>query len=247
MKQTSKKLNILLTNDDGYNAPGIVALYNVLKHYGNVTIIAPTDPMSAKSVSMTFWGGLTVTKVKDNIFHMNGTPADCVSYSRSQIKDIDLVVSGCNNGNNVSYDTIYSGTVGACVEANMNHIPSIAFSTDDEYFEIISKEAKKVLDYIFEKKLVSPNYILNVNFPVREFKKAKGIKLTTLGFRQDNIYHKNNKKDGMYYAYRDINWAHPCTSDCDYVAIKEGYISITPLSYSLFDNAAYFDLKEKMK
>lgn len=247
MKQTNKKLNILLTNDDGFDAPGIKILFNILKDYGNVTIIAPTHHMSGKSVSMTFWGGLTVTKVADDIYHMNGTPADCVSYSRSQIKAIDLVVSGCNNGNNVSYDTVYSGTVGACVEANMNHIPSIAFSTDDDYFEIVEKEARKVLDYIFAKNLTSPNYILNVNFPVMEYKESKGIKLTTLGFRKDNIYHKNDQNDGMYYAYRDINWLHPCTSECDYVAIKEGYVSITPLSYSLFDTAGYFDLKEKIK
>ena len=246
MKPKNKKLNILLVNDDGHDAKGIVILQKLLQPYGEVTIVAPTKHMSGKSVSMTFWGGLNVTKINNNYYHMNGTPADCVSYARTLIEKIDLVVSGCNNGNNVSYDTIYSGTVGACVEANMNHFPSIAFSTDDDYFEIVEKEGKKVLDYIFKKKLTSPNYILNVNFPVKEFKKSKGIKLTTLGFRKDHIYHKNHK-DGRMYAYRDINWDHPCTADCDYVAIKEGYISITPLSYSLFDNAAYFDLSIKMK
>ena len=246
MKPTKPKLNILLVNDDGHDAPGIVVLHKILQAYGNVTIVAPTHHMSGKSVSMTFWGGLTVTNINKNYYHMNGTPADCVSYARSRVEKVDLVVSGCNNGNNVSYDTIYSGTVGACVEANMNHIPSIAFSTDDNYFEIVKKEAKSVLDYIFKFKLTSPNYILNVNFPVAEFKKSKGIKLTTLGFRKDNIYHKDHN-DGRIYAYRDINWNHPCTSECDYVAIKEGYISITPLSYSLFDNAAYFEIQQKIK
>jgi 5'-nucleotidase len=246
MKPNPKKLNILLVNDDGYEAPGLLILNKVLQNYGNVTIVAPTHHMSGKSVSMTFWGGLTVNKLNDNHYHLNGTPADCVLFARTLVKDIDLVVSGCNNGNNVSYDTIYSGTVGACVEANMNHFPSIAFSTDDDYFEVVEKEAIKVLDFVFKNKLLSPNYILNVNFPVKEFPESKGIKLTTLGFRKDHIYHRDHE-DGRFYAYRDINWDHPCNSDCDYVAIKEGYTSITPLSYSLFDNAAYFEIKQKIK
>ena len=124
-------MNILLTNDDGYNSEGIHILKELLNKYGTVVIVAPKGAMSAKSVSITLEKGIKVEQVDKTTFICEGTPADCVSFGCNALSiKFDLVVSGCNNGFNLSYDTMYSGTVGAALEALTYGIPSIAVSRE---------------------------------------------------------------------------------------------------------------------
>ena len=125
-------MNILLTNDDGFEAKGIRTLYKLLQKYGNVVIVAPDSPRSAGSASVTLDRPIQLVKVEENIFKCSGTPVDCVSLGLCVLNmDFDIVVSGCNNGLNISYDTMYSGTIGACLEAMIFQKPAIAFSSNN--------------------------------------------------------------------------------------------------------------------
>ena len=156
----------------------------------------------------------------------------------------DLVVSGCNNGFNISYDCFYSGTIGACKEALVHEVPAIAFSTDVKHFDIVRNEFHKVMKYILENKLISKDYILNVNFPAIEYKESKGIKITKQYFRKDEFFYEY--KDGKYYLdrYEDKFGGD---EDYDVYCARNGYISITPIDATAFNIHTYNKLKEKIK
>ena len=238
------KMNILLTNDDGYNHPGLLLLRDILKEYGDVTVVAPRDPQSAKSCSLTIHRGLDIVELENDYYHVDGTPADCVKVALFALnRKFDLVVSGCNDGHNISYDTSYSGTVGACLEAQFHSIPAIALSTDFDHFEIVKKEARNVFNFIRDHKLVSRRFLLNVNFPSIQYSDSKGIKITSLYMRKDHISFAY--KDGVYYSSRKTNVI--CSDpDCDYRAVHDGYISITPLKPNYFDEIIYQEFKKRL-
>lgn len=200
-------MKILLTNDDGYNSIGIRLLKEKLFKYGKVVIVAPKDVMSAKSVAITFGRAVEVKKVEDDVYYMDGTPADCVAFGLSSLNiDFDLVVSGCNDGFNVSYDIMYSGTVGACMQALTYRKKSIAFSSNDG-FEAVDKYFDKVMQFIFDNNLLNDEYLLNVNFPLGGV--VKDIKMTNVYYRKENTYYVKDGED-QYLALRDVK-----DSDCD--------------------------------
>ena len=156
-------MNILITNDDGFFAQGINLLYDLLKKEHDVTIVAPKTVMSAKSVSIILGREVEVTKENDHLFVMEGTPADCVAFGLSSLnKKFDLVISGINHGLNISYDTMYSGTVGAGLQALTFGVPAVAFSCHNN-FDIVEKNLSSVLSFIKENNLLSKEYLLNVN------------------------------------------------------------------------------------
>ena len=233
-------MNILLTNDDGYRSQGILLLKEKLIKYGRVVIVAPFDHMSAKSVSITLDKGIEVEQVEKDVFTVKGTPADCVSFACNAL-DIafDLVISGCNNGFNISYDTMYSGTIGAALEALRNHIPSIAFSCESN-FSIVEQYFDEVFEFILKKNILSNEYLLNVNFPLGE--EIKGIKLSTLYYRNDEYYFV--KKEDGYWAYRHCqnDFSDDKNSDC--YLVRNGYVSITPLNRSYFDRGLFDKLSK---
>lgn len=222
-------MNILLTNDDGYSALGINVVYDILKKYGNVYIVAPKKSMSAMSVSITLRKGFEVSQIKENIYAVDGTPADCVSFGLSYLGiKFDLVVSGCNHGFNISYDTLFSGTVGAALMSLTYEIPSIALSCENN-FDILNKHLDEVMKFIFDNRLLSSDYLLNVNFPLGE--SIKGIKISELYYRKDNNYFV--KENDKYYAYRNLDQGeYPLNSDC--YLVYNGYVSITPLNKTLY-------------
>lgn len=223
-------MNILLTNDDGYNSLGINILKSKLSKYGSVTIVAPESHMSGKSVSIIYGRAVNVTKVSEDVYAMEGTPADCVAFGLSSLnKKFDLVISGCNAGLNLSWDVLYSGTIGACLESLMYRIPAVAFSTREEHFQIVENHFDEVMNYILENKLLSSEYILNVNFPISD--ESKGIKITNVHYRGDgeNTYYVK-QADGLYYALRDIKDEKCEDKDSDVYAIYNSYISISKLN-----------------
>ena len=138
-------MNILISNDDGYTAPGIVALYEALKDIATVEVIAPEHNNSAKSNALTLTAPLYVQRGSNGFRYVNGTPADCVHIALSGLLDYrpDLVVSGINNGANMGDDTIYSGTVGAAMEGYLFDIPAIAFSQVDKDWHELESAARK--------------------------------------------------------------------------------------------------------
>ena len=234
-------MNILLTNDDGYKSEGILLLKEKLSKYGTVVIVAPLKHMSAKSVSITIGEGFHVHDMGDNVFACDGTPADCVSFACNALNiKFDLVVSGCNNGFNISYDTMYSGTIGAALEALTYRIPSIAVSCEFN-FDIVEKHFDEVFKYILDKNLLSKEYLLNVNFPLGD--EIKGIKISTLYYRKDDYFFL--KKEDGYHAYRTCqsNFSDDQESDC--YLVNNGFISITPLNKSYFSKEIYDSIKNK--
>lgn len=234
-------MNILLTNDDGYEARGIKLLKEKLQKYGQVTVVAPRDFMSAKSCSLTIRDGLEFKKREARVFSLSGFPADCVAFALSSLNtDFDLVVSGCNHGLNISYDTLYSGTIGACLEAVLHHKKSIAFSCAMN-FEVVEEHFDEVMDFIEKKGLLSTDYFLNVNFPVSS--DVQAVKLSKLYFRRDrNFYTKD--ENGLFWAQRELeNEIADPETDCYMVA--HNTVSITPISGSFFDLNLYKNLAKK--
>ena len=164
-------MKILISNDDGYQAPGIVALYDALKTDFDVEVIAPEQNNSAKSNALTLHSPLYVHKAANGFRYVNGTPADCVHIALSGLLGYtpDLVVSGINNGANMGDDTIYSGTVGAAMEGYLFGVPAIAFSQVDKDWVMLADGAAKARElvhfYARTLKAGQAPWLLNVNIP----------------------------------------------------------------------------------
>ena len=242
-------MNILLVNDDGFLAPGLNAFKKILEKYGKVYVIAPHYHQSGKSVGITYFNNLVVHQINDTTWSVEGTPADCVIIASMVLKDkIDLVVSGVNNGYNLSYDAMYSGTCGACYQALMFKMKAVAFSVAKFYGEDqpqINDDMEKAFKYIIENNMLSDEYFLNVNMQEPEFAKAKGIKFTRLYPRLSNFNMKPyNIPKHIYKVDHDY---HTPDLDLSYdiTATKNGYISITPLTLPICDIEALKKLQEK--
>ncbi|HOP57116.1 MAG TPA: 5'/3'-nucleotidase SurE [Bacillota bacterium] len=238
-------MKILLTNDDGYDAKGIRILYEKLRKYGDVTLVAPAKHMSGASVSRIFWNEAIVTKYKDDIYSVEGTPADAVAFAIHGLKlNPDLVVSGINDGFNIGTDTIYSGTVGACMEALRDGYKCIAFSTDFGYYSPVEAETEAAMDFILAHDLVSSDYILNVNFVSKRFDKSNGIKITDVGYYPFEYTYE--KTENGHYRTRRHHLVNEFVEGTDYHAVHNGYISITPLKFGFQTDKGLEELKRKV-
>ncbi|MDD3122303.1 MAG: 5'/3'-nucleotidase SurE [Candidatus Izemoplasmatales bacterium] len=238
-------MNILLTNDDGYNAEGIQILYRKLQRYGKVLLVAPHHHMSGASVSRIFWDEAVVHHHTEDIISVEGTPADAVAFALHALDfEPDLIVSGINDGFNVGADTVYSGTVGACMEALKAGKKAIAFSADYHYFEPAEKEFEAVMDYVLEHDLLSNEYLLNINFVSRKFTEAKGIMITDLGFRPAVHFYTRNEH-GTYQNKRKF-LPYDFIEGTDLYAIEYGWTSITPLKFGNQSDKGLLELKQKV-
>lgn len=237
-------MNILLTNDDGYNSVGIKILKKKLEKYGTVLIVAPDSPRSGNSAAITILEPLQLEKVEENVYKCSGTPVDCVSMGLCcfNIK-FDLVVSGCNHGWNISYDTMYSGTVGAALESLIFGIPSIAVSAEyHSDMKEVEEHFDQVWEFINKNKLLNDKYFLNVNFPINE---VKGIKLGTLYYRKDENYFTKDEKG--YHAYRHMQEDFSDDKNSDCYQVLNGIISVVPLSRTYFNKSIYDKLSDELK
>lgn len=224
-------MNILLTNDDGYNVRGIILMREKLSKYGRVVVVAPVSAMSGMSVAIIFGRSVKVNKIKDDVYAMEGTPADCVAFGLSSLDiKFDLVVSGCNDGSNICMDVLYSGTVGACLQALSYRVPAIAFSAYEGNFVPAEQHIIEVMDYILENNLLSLEYLVNVNFPCSN--NVKGIKMTKSHYRNEVTYYINCGNN-EYLAKRDVKDDKCADVDSDAYAIYHGYISINKLNKML--------------
>lgn len=224
-------MNILLTNDDGYDSEGIRLLYKKLAKYGEVTIVAPKTQQSAKSASITINKGIEATKVDERIFSFDGTPADCVAFGLSSLdKKFDLVVSGCNYGLNISFDCVFSGTIGACIQSLIMKTPCVAFSAPWD-FSLVEKEFDKVMQYILDNNLLSSDKCLNVNFPYGD--EIKDIKICKEHFRNTRFYFE--KKEDGYYPYREhLDDEDKIDKNTDCYALRHGVVSIVKLNKTYY-------------
>jgi len=220
-------VNILLTNDDGITSERLLFLEKVLKRLGNVYVIAPKFEQSAKSASLTI-GEIEFEKISDYKYAIYGTPVDCVTFGVHGLKvDFDLVVSGVNKGFNLCIDILYSGTLGACLQAQYFNIKSLAFSGDYKGYNIVKQELNKTLDYVLNNKLLSENHTVNVNFPRDIFEESKGIVEVKRYLRRYNV--TGEIKENVFIRKRDYNTAK-APSGTDAYAHDNGYTSITKVT-----------------
>lgn len=238
-------MKILISNDDGYQAPGLVALYEALKDVADVEVIAPEQNNSAKSNALTLHSPLYVHRASNGFRYVNGTPADCVHIALTGLLDYrpDLVVSGINNGANMGDDTIYSGTVGAAMEGFLFGIPAIAFSQVERDWKHLDSAARKVREYVQtlvqQQLITTAPWLLNINIPSLPYEQIGHVKLCRLGRRHSAekvIQQPSPRGETMYW----IGAAGTVLDDAegtDFHATAQGYISMTPLKVDLTDHA----------
>jgi 5'-nucleotidase len=251
-------MKILITNDDSFEAKGIETLYEAVKDLGEVLVCAPAFPKSACSHSLTITKPLRFIKVKENFYKLeDGTPSDCVYLSFPEFYDggkPDLVLSGINHGANLGEDVTYSGTAGGAMEGALHGIPSIAFSQliksfDDPPCDISWQQAAEAAREITKKfikgKLKIPHrHILNVNIP--NTRKIKGYKVTKLAYRlYGNDAHKHQNPRGEEYYWIGL---HPLAfkeeKGTDFDAVKNGFVSITPVKLNMTGFEAINEIKK---
>ncbi|HVZ44412.1 MAG TPA: 5'/3'-nucleotidase SurE [Ramlibacter sp.] len=237
-------MKILLSNDDGYQAPGIIALYEAIRDLGEVEVVAPEHNNSAKSNALTLNAPLYVNIAGNGFRYVSGTPADCVHIALTGVLGYkpDLVVSGINNGANMGDDTIYSGTVGAAMEGYLFGIPAIAFSQVEKGWanlDAAARKARELVQYLLEHQRASQEpWLLNVNVPNLPYESLKDFKVCRLGRRhaaEKVISQTSPRGDVMYW----IGGAGPAKDDAegtDFHATTLGHVSVTPLKVDLTDH-----------
>ena len=238
-------MKILISNDDGYQAPGIVALYEALKDVAEVEVVAPELNNSAKSNALSLHGPLYVTRAANGFRYINGTPADCVHIALTGLLGYrpDLVVSGINNGANMGDDTIYSGTVGAAMEGFLFGVPAIAFSQVEKGWQHIDAAAAKARELVLQmlrQQLVGANpWLLNVNIPNLPLEQIKPMKVCRLGRRHaaEPVITQTSPRGETMYWIGSAGAVKDDAEGTDFHATVQGHMSMTPLNTDLTDHA----------
>lgn len=238
-------MKILISNDDGFQAPGIVALYHALREMADVEVIAPEHNNSAKSNALTLAAPLYVHAAHNGFRYVTGTPADCVHIALKGLLGYrpDLVVSGINNGANMGDDTIYSGTVGAAMEAYLFGIPAIAISQIEKgwaHVDAAATVARRLVEQIERQRLLDgPVFLLNVNVPNRPLEQLKPIKVCRLGRRHaaEKVITQQSPRGETMYWIAAAGAAKDNGEGTDFHATAAGHVALTPLQVDLTDHA----------
>jgi len=232
-------MRILVSNDDGYSAPGLEALVSALEGLGELIVVAPETNHSGASNSLTLNRPLAVRTAANGYTCVNGTPSDCVHVALTGLLDArpDLVVSGINNGANMGDDTLYSGTVAAATEGYLFGIPAIAFSLVQKGWEHLPAAAA-VARRIVERQLAEPleaPVLLNVNIPNLPLQAVKGVQVTRLGKRHPSepVVRTTTPYGETVYWIGPAGMAADAAPGTDFDAIVQGAVSVTPLRLDL--------------
>ena len=243
-------MHILVSNDDGYRAPGLSAMVEAVSDFGEVTVIAPNQDRSGASNSLTLTVPIRVEQIENGYFVCSGTPTDCVHLGITGLmpQEPDMIISGINNARNLGDDVLYSGTVGAAMEGRFLGLPAIAVSLagdDPIHFDTAGNVVRQLLEKMLQTPL-SPSTILNINVPDLPRDQISGWQATRLGGR-DRACPAIRARDPVG---KDIYWigaagveqdAGPGT---DFFAIAQGYVSITPLTADMTDRTRLVELDE---
>lgn len=243
-------MRILISNDDGYFAPGIESLAAHFKDIADITVVAPAQNCSGASNSLTLDRPLYLSTAPNNFHFVNGTPTDCVHLAVTGMLDVipDMVVSGINNGANMGDDTIYSGTVAAATEGYLLGIPSIAVSLVYEghakHYDTAARVARDVA-LRFQAQPFGQPVLLNVNVPDVPFHQLNGMRVTRLGRRHkaEPVVRQKNPRGEAVYWVGAAGEAADAGEGTDFHAVANGYVSITPLQIDLTHAAQIGALK----
>lgn len=249
------KPKVLITNDDGYQSPGVHAIREKLIEQGFETItITPDRNMSGTSHSLTFTRPLKIQKMSEDFYYIvDGTPADCVHLGINIIlggQKPDILVSGINTGPNIGNDVFYSGTVGAAREGCLFGIPSIALSVSSSKnpdYKTVAELAIPIIKTVSIYGLPKGTF-LNVNIPTIPKQQIKGYLLTKQGrsaYKEEIVKYLSPSKEEYYWIGGEEELTEECQPGTDYTAIKEGYVSITPIRLDLTDYDALKTLDQE--
>ena len=242
---------ILITNDDGFDSKGLLALRNALEPLGNVTVVAPTTEKSACGHSLTLTRPLHFVQLEERFYKLDdGTPSDCIFLSLNKLfkeRKPDIVVSGINIGSNMGEDITYSGTASAAMEAVLQGIPGIAISQvyaeagksiDTFGYKLAQQTIFEIVEKVFKGNFpLPPRKFLNINIPPIAPDQCKGLKVTRAGNR---LYAHNaqvhiNPRGKEYYwiGLPELGWMDTPGHTTDFEAINDGYVSITPVELDM--------------
>ncbi len=232
-------MRILLSNDDGYFAPGLAALHKALSPLADLTVVAPERDKSGASNSLTLDRPLSFRQAPNGFYFLNGTPTDCVHMAVTGLLDFmpDMIVSGINSGSNMGDDTIYSGTVAAATEGFLLGIPSIAVSLAghaEKHYETAARVAAELVARHQRSPLKSP-VLLNVNVPDILYEDVKGYEVTRLGKRHkaEGAVKATNPRGEVVYWLGLAGAVADAGPGTDFHATENNRVSITPLQMDL--------------
>ena len=242
-------MKILISNDDGIEAPGIQALYNEFINSNDInsnginsvdiTLVAPDRNRSATSAALTLDIPLRVNTRSPNQYSVNGTPCDCVHLGTHRIMDAppEMVIAGINRGANLGDDVLYSGTVAAAMEGRSLGYTSVAISLashECKNYQAAAKVMVNIKDKIATHALPK-NIILNVNVPDLPFEEIKGLRITRLGsrHRKDTVVSTKDPRGNTIYWFGPPSEPEDTGEMTDFKAVEEGYVSVTPLTVDL--------------
>jgi 5'-nucleotidase len=241
-------MRILLSNDDGYRAPGLAALHAALIDLADLSVVAPDRDRSGASNSLTLEQPIRARTMEDGFVSVDGTPTDCVHLAITGLLDEepDMVVSGINAGANMGDDVLYSGTVAAATEGRFLGFPAIAVSIASytpAHFDTAGRIAAELVTRLRDRPM-SPDTILNVNVPDLPYEQLRGIQATRLGHRHkaEPVVRSEDPRG------RPIYWVGPAGAEqdagpgTDFHALREGYVSVTPLQVDLTRHPALPEL-----
>lgn len=236
---------ILVANDDGVHARGLMTLVNVASEFGKVVVAAPAEAMSGMSHAITIKTPLRAKKIKSDkgieIYSCEGTPVDCVKLAINQLlpRKPDLLLAGINHGSNSSSSVVYSGTMAIAMEGCINQIASAGFSlldiSPDADFSAASKIAGKIISNIIEKGLPD-GVCLNINIPSIPYRELKGIKVCrqTKGMWKEEFIKRIDPHNGEYYWLTGTYFNQEEDSDdTDEYVLKKGFVSVVPIEVDL--------------
>lgn len=232
-------MKILLSNDDGYLAPGLNILAQHLGKIADITVVAPERNRSGASHSLTLDRPLSVKQAANGFFYVNGTPTDCVHIALTGLMQEmpDMVISGINDGANMGDDTIYSGTVAAATEGYLLGIPSFAVSMAQHqptHFETAAKVMVDLVKQFIHSEIMEPT-LLNVNVPDVPFQEVKGQRITRLGKRHkaEPVIQLQTPRGETVYWVGAAGQPNDGGEGTDFHAVSEGFVSISPIQVDL--------------
>lgn len=232
-------MRILLSNDDGYFAPGLAALVDALSRIGEIVVVAPEQNRSGASNSLTLDRPLMLKTAANGFHFVNGTPTDCVHLAVTGMLDYmpDVIVSGINLGANMGDDTIYSGTVAAATEGFLLGIPSIAISLtsfEGMHFETAGLVARELVERLVRNPIIQP-VLLNVNVPDIPYSQIAGLEVTRLGRRHkaEPVVKMTSPRNETVYWIGAAGAAADAGPGTDFNAVERNLVSVTPLQIDL--------------
>lgn len=232
-------MRILLSNDDGYFAPGLARLAESLSEIAEIIVVAPERDRSGSSNSLTLDRPLSLHKSHNGFYYVNGTPTDCVHLAVTGMLDVmpDMIISGINHGANMGDDTIYSGTVAAATEGFLLGIPSLAVSLVSASNGNYATAARVAADMVirFKEKGIQRPVLLNINVPDIEYQQLAGIEVTRLGRRhkaEPVVKLQSPRGESMYWVGA-AGGAQDAGKGTDFYALQHNRVSVTPLQIDL--------------